>query len=315
MNPTDIYQSIASATSTITTADFTRNLLLSVLIIVGLVLLRRLAMRYIYRQDLKSADRYRWTKLVSYAITGIGIVAIGAVWFSGIGGFATILGLILAGLIIALNEPLTNITAWAYILWRKPFVLGDRVALDDVRGDVADQDPLTFSLLEVGAPDNSSARQLTGKVVHVPNRFVFSQAVKNESEGFEFIWHEVPVVITFESDWEKAKSILTEIVEKHAADLVPDAETELEQASSKLIFATGNAEPAVYTRVVDHGIEMAMRFVAGVRRPRQMEQAIWEDVLRAFAAEPDIALAYPTQRFFRNPDEGKPGVGGPPVSR
>jgi hypothetical protein len=35
--------------------------------------------------------------------------------------------------------------------------------------------------------------------------------------------------------------------------------------------------------------------------------------LRALAMEPDIDLAYPTQRFYDNRLEGRPGSGGPPL--
>lgn len=44
---------------------------------------------------------------------------------------------------------------------------------------------------------------------------------------------------------------------------------------------------------------------------RRVTDAIWQDVLRAFAACPDVDLAYPTTRFYANDREEKPGKGAP----
>jgi hypothetical protein len=69
----------------------------------------------------------------------------------------------------------------------------------------------------------------------------------------------------------------------------------------------------VFTRAIGNGVELTMRFLSEVRRPREMEQAIWEDVLQAFAVEPRIDLAYTTSRVYRNTEEGKPALGGPVI--
>lgn len=39
-----------------------------------------------------------------------------------------------------------------------------------------------------------------------------------------------------------------------------------------------------------------------------MAQAIWEDILDEFSKHDDIDFAYPTQRFYHNHSEGKPGT-------
>jgi len=54
-----------------------------------------------------------------------------------------------------------------------------------------------------------------------------------------------------------------------------------------------------------------MRYLCEPRKRRGTQAAIWEDILREFAACDDIDFAYPTQRFFDNRAEGNPGTGGP----
>lgn len=67
----------------------------------------------------------------------------------------------------------------------------------------------------------------------------------------------------------------------------------------------------MWVTVVDIGVDLTLRFICDPKSRRSTEQAIWIDVLRAFAAETDIDFAYPTQRFYDNRMEGKAGAGGP----
>jgi hypothetical protein len=48
-----------------------------------------------------------------------------------------------------------------------------------------------------------------------------------------------------------------------------------------------------------------MRYLTQPRNRRGGEEAIWEDILDAFAKHKDIDFAYPTQRFYDNLKEGK----------
>lgn len=47
--------------------------------------------------------------------------------FQGVSALSTYLGLLSAGLAIALQDPIVNLAGWLFILWRRPFDVGDRV--------------------------------------------------------------------------------------------------------------------------------------------------------------------------------------------
>ena len=53
---------------------------------------------------------------------------------------------------------------------------------------------------------------------------------------------------------------------------------------------------------------MTIRYLCDPRHRRGSEQEIWEAILDAFAAHDDIDFAYPTQRYYHNDREGKPGT-------
>ena len=93
------------------------------------IVIRRIAHKIIQSQIKDTLSLYRWQKTITYLISILGIFTVGRVWFEGIQSIATYLGLLSAGLAIALRDPITGITGWAYILWRAPFGVGDRIQI------------------------------------------------------------------------------------------------------------------------------------------------------------------------------------------
>lgn len=206
-----------------------------------------------------------------------------------------------AGLAIALKDPLTNIAGWLFITARKPFSVGDRVQIGDHAGDVIDIRLFQFTLLEIR--NWVDADQSTGRIIHLPNGKVFLEAQANFSRGFQYIWNEVPVLITFESNWEKAKSILEKIVNEHAEHLSKSAEKKVKEATKKYLITYMHLTPIVYTSVRDSGVLLTMRYLCDPRKRRSSEHEIWEDTLTGFALNVDIDFAYPTQRFYTLGDQ------------
>ncbi len=286
------------------------NALWSLAVIVALLLVRRAIGSVLDRRLSDAAVRYRWHKALRMATWVVIGVIVAAIWLDGVSGLATIVAVVAAGLAIALRDPIVDLGGWLYISTRHPLRVGDRIAIAGERGDVVDIGLFVFSLMQLG-DGVTGPRQATGRLVLVPNKFIFTNPLVNESLVFDYIWREIPVVVTFESDWQRAKQILQEIVARHAAHLAPVAEAQAQASLTKYMVSVASFEPKVFTRAVAHGVELTMRFLSEIRRPREMEEAIWEDVLHAFAAEPAIDLAYPTSRVYRNTEEGKPALGGP----
>jgi small-conductance mechanosensitive channel len=171
---------------------------------------------------------------------------------------------------------------------------------------VIDQRLFMFSLMEIG--NWVDAEQSTGRVLHIPNGLLFTQVLANYSQGFYYIWHEIPVLVTFESDWRKAKSILQRVVLTHGGDIGDAAEEKVREAAKKFMIFYNHLTPVVYTKVQDSGVLLTLRYLCEPRRRRGSEQAMWEDILDAFAGEPDIDFAYPTQRLYANDREAKPAM-------
>ena len=277
----------------------------TILAIVIFWLIKKLVMAVMLR-DRDVQVQYRIRKTVAYIIYPLAFLVIGRIWFAGFQAVSTYLGLLSAGLAIALQIPLVNLAGWAFILWRQPFKVGDRIQLGADRGDVIDQRIFMFSLMEIGNWVDSD--QSTGRVIHIPNGKIFNEVLANYSQGFQYIWNEVPVLVTFESDWRKAKLLLSEIAQRHGTSLSGSAASKLREAAKKFMIFYSKLTPVVYTTVKDCGVMLTIRYLCEPRRRRGSEQEIWEDILDAFAAHGDIDFAYPTQRFYSNETEGKPGT-------
>ncbi len=284
----------------------TTKILASLLVIIVLAILRLIALRIVYRRTEDIRNRYNWRKGITYIVVIIGLLVLFRLWFTGFHSVVTYLGLLSAGLAIALKDPLVNFVAWIFIIWRRPFTVGDRVAVGTTAGDVIDLRIFQFTLLEIG--NWVDADQSTGRIIRVPNGKVFTENIANYSKGFQFIWNEIPVLVTYESNWKKAKEILTEIAFKRAEHLTEHAAQQIKAASAQMMVFYRTLTPIVYTSVKESGILLTVRYLCKPRERRGTSQEIWEDVLTRFGECDDIDFAYPTVRRYDNPIEGKPGA-------
>lgn len=280
--------------------DMSYQIAATVLVILGLWIIRFIAIRIINSKIDESKLQYKWRKNLTYTTGFIGVILIGSIWSEAFKSFSTFLGLVSAGLAIALRDPVTDFAAWIFLLWRKPFDLGDRIQLGDVKGDVIDIRIFKFTVLEIG--NWVHADQSTGRVVHVPNHKVLTDSLANYTSDFEFIWNEIQVLITFESDWKAAKKILQEIADTHLHDFIQDAEEQIKHASKSYLIHYRYLTPIVYTNVKDSGINLTIRHLTNPRTRRKVGQAIWEDILDRFGENENIELAYPTMRITGYPD-------------
>ena len=274
-----------------------QKILISILFVIFLSLVRFAVLRLVWRQTENIKIRYQWKRTLSFIIPFIGLILIGAVWLPVFEEFGTFLGRFTAGIAIALKDPLTNLAGWFFILFRKPFTVGDRVQIGEHTGDIIDIRLFQFTMLEIG--NWVDADQSTGRIIHLPNGKVFLEPQANYSSGFEYIWNEIQVYITFESNWSKAKGILDAIIKRHAENVELKAEREIREASKNYMIYYKHLTPIVYTKVMEYGIQLTIRYLCNPRKRRGSENEIWQAVLTQFNSQKDIQFAYPTTRFFK----------------
>jgi small-conductance mechanosensitive channel len=256
----------------------------------------RLSRRVVARAIDDEASRYQMSRVVGYVIALVGLIALAKLWFQGVTGVATYFGLLSAGVAIALQDPLINLAGWLFILIRRPFRVGDRIQVGPSTGDVVDIRPFRFLMLEVGNWVN--ADQGTGRLLHVPNGHVFKHTVANYDEAFGYIWNELEVTVTFESDWRRAKKTLQAILEEEAETIDVHVRKRIDDAAHTLHIKMPKLTPVVWTSVVDSGVRLTMRYLCKPRARRSSSAHIWERILDAFGPMPNVDFAYPTTRHI-----------------
>lgn len=276
--------------------DWRYQLLISIILIVATLTIRWGLTSFLISYIKKAKLRYVYKKTVSYLAYLTIFLGLVTIWIDEFASAATFLGLVSAGLAIALKDPIANFFGWIYIVFTRPFEMGDRIELDKQRGDVLDINFFEFTILEIGA--SIDANQSTGRIVHIPNGKVFIHPIINSTQGFQYIWNEIPITITFKSDWKKAKAILLEIENERVKDFAPMAKKEIDRSERKYNIQYNKVTPTVYTSVKSYGICLTLRYLTHPRTERNSEQIIWEEVLHRFEQEPQIDFAYPSQSVY-----------------
>ncbi len=282
------------------------GLLWSFTIVIALVILGTVLRRVIRKRVDDERTAFHWRRLVTYLLFAFGVLLLIKVWGASFRNLGTFFGLLTAGLAVAMGDVLKDIAGWGFILLRRPYRIGDRIEVDGHMGDVIDIRLFSTFIAECG--HWVGADQSTGRIMILPNGLIFKEPVANFTRGFDHIWDEIPVLVTFESDWKLAKKILAEIVTRHAEPWAGDAQRQIRKTAREHLLYLPHLTPIVYTSVHDSGVLLTMRYLTPARQRRSNQEKLWEAVLDAFALHDDIDFAYPTQRAYFNAIEGKPGA-------
>ena len=278
-----------------------RSLMATVMILAFAWLSSYVTKLIVKRQFSDDKQRFLWSKNIRYIIGFISFFLIGRLWLEGFQSLATYLGLLSAGLAIALKDVVADFAAWLFLLWRRPFNIGDRIEIGNHKGDVIDKRVFKFSMVEIG--NWVDADQSTGRVIHIPNHRVFLDSIANYTTGFEFIWNELTINLTFDSNWKKAKELLLKIAQKHTSEITPEAEKQIRETALEYMIVFRYLTPNVYTSVGPNGIKLTVRYLTHPRSRRGSEQVIWEDILTTFADHSDIKYTYQTIRYVGGTDQ------------
>jgi len=111
--------------------DSASRIIASAITVVAVLVVRWVLLWIVGRRTQDSGMQYRWRKWSAYVAAFAGIIVLGRIWFSGVQSLVTYLGLVSAGVAIALREPIANVFGWIFLSSRRSFVVGDRISVAD----------------------------------------------------------------------------------------------------------------------------------------------------------------------------------------
>ncbi|MBI1934341.1 mechanosensitive ion channel [Candidatus Peregrinibacteria bacterium] len=265
-------------------------------LLIALVLLERFIRLLLLRRFKQPNQRYLFSKIFPstlYTILGIWVIGL---LFANYPGAITSLGIVGAGLAVALQDVVKDVVGWFVILYRRPFTIGHRITIGPYAGDVIDISVLRTTLLEVSHPET----ERTGKALFVPNSLLLTQPVLNYHTTSDYLKAEMQVVITYESDWRRAEHLLQGILEEHTAPFTEEARRQHQHRMWIYHEAKEPTGPVIYMEAGSSGIVFTLRFMIPIGARRMVTTTITRRILEEFTKE-KIGIAYNTLRVIPTP--------------
>lgn len=179
----------------------------------------------------------------------------------------------------SLQAPVSGFAAWLLVSIKRPFRPGDRVQFPNLglTGDVKEIGAMYVMLDQVGGTVGSE--EAVGRYILVPNAMLFSQVVINFTVRQEaaYMLDEVIVRITYNSDMQKAESILLAAAQRVTGDIIK---------------ATG-IQPYIRSDLYDYGLYLRLRYQTQVQDRARIAYEINKEIVKAIQSTPAVDLAIP----------------------
>ena len=273
----EFMQRIGALITTVINSPF-RGILLSIATIVILLILKailgRFVRAYVYKNAQLEDNAKNFMAVWGYVWTAI-IIILGIIGLSGsfktLGISAGFLSMILGW---SLQAPVTGIAAWLMLILKRPFKIGDRVIIAGITGDVMDITLTHVILNQVGGTISSEER--SGRGILIPNAILFAQTITNYTLEEEYILVEVPVRITFESNWQEAEHILLGAAHHVTEEVIKDI----------------GEEPFIRAELFDAGVTMRLRYKTRPTNRAKSLSDIVKIIFHEFAKNDTVEFCY-----------------------
>lgn len=222
----------------------------------------------------------------------------------------TILGFASAGIAIAMKDWFMSILGWLVVVIGGSIHVGDRIRVDMAGmkyvGDVMDISLLRMTILEDITLTSVSDNRRAGRVIFVPNNYVFTHMIANYTHSsLKTVWDGVHITITFESNHKKAMHIAKEIVKKYSKGYTDITRKQLNKLRNQYSLKNTNVEPRIFSFIQENGVSIDSWYLTNAYATLTLRSVISVEIVEAFNKEDDITIAYPTQRLHLNNETKK----------
>tara|TARA_R110002051_G_scaffold100879_2_gene171296 strand:- start:13706 stop:14611 length:906 start_codon:yes stop_codon:yes gene_type:complete len=239
-----------------------KYVLWAVFILITIAFLRR----FLRRNLPDIGIRYKSQKGVEF-IGYVLLLIVTISFFSGsIKDFALAIGLLTAGITITLQELILSVAGSFYIFFVGVYKPGDRIEINNIKGDVIDIDSIYTTMMEIG--EWVSSDNYSGRIVKLSNAFVFKGPVYNYSRDFPFVWDEFNLPIRYGSDVELAKTIIVQIASESLSDYVTESMEQWNQVVNKYYIENAEVAPTLAITMTDNWIQFNLRYIVDYKKRR-----------------------------------------------
>ncbi len=274
-----------------------QKLIYTIVFVILNLLIKFLIHKRIDKKQISKSKKHERKKMYTYRINALLVIAVMIIWLQNIRSIGTILGILGAGFTIALQEIILSFAGWVFIIIRHPFDIGDRIEVNGIIGDVIDMRVFQFTILEVKG--DNFGNQSTARLVHFPNNLIFKKPIFNSTKEFDYIWDEMGITFTFESNWKLAEKKTREYITEISEGTETTIRKEMKYAAKSYPIEYSIITPIVYVQLKDNGVLLVVRYMVKVREQRRYKDQLSRKILEMVDANRDINLAYPTYRIIQ----------------
>ena len=204
------------------------------------------------------------------------LIIIGLIFYLGgdITGLGLWAGLMTAALGWALQKPITGVAGYLMVILKKPFQIGDRIMVGDVKGDVSDITLTHIYLKEIGG--TIGTEETSGRVILIPNSVLFEKNIINYTLQDEYILDQAVLAVTYDSDLDKAIRICKESARKVTKSFLNDMP----------------AKPYTRTFFQPSGIDVKIRYYVKAAERIKILSELTQEIFRNIKQEKDVTIAY-----------------------
>jgi small-conductance mechanosensitive channel len=240
----------------------------------------------------------RWLKAILALVIVLGLIGptvVAAIFMPSIAIYVPILAL---GLALSLQKYVASIFAHFVITFSKIYDTGDRIRIGNIKGDVQHIGLLHTTLEEVGE-DEKLGGELTGRMLHMPNLIILDQPVLNYSKDYsvehepissDYMFDEVRLPVTTDSNVEKASELLESILKSQDEVHLTQALRVFQNGYPKFLNEAMHG-PRVLVYLEPQRIWIKGKFVTPVRGRNDLRTRILLQFFEEIKAHPDIKLA------------------------
>jgi small-conductance mechanosensitive channel len=262
------------------------NLFNTVALALTVLLARSVVLRSLkLRAESDPAEYRRLRALVRNVALVVMLIGAAVIWANELRTLALSLVAVAAAIVIATKELILCLSGALYRQSATLFRVGDRIEVNNVRGDVIESGLLSTTVLEVAPAHQLHAH--TGRAVVIPNAFFLSHAVTNESFTSQFVLHTITLPVKSTVDLPAIERVLADAITAEIAPYLDDAKLHFQRAANEHGLEKPSIDPRVWIHIVDvDKVELIARFPVPVRRKGRIEQAVLRRVLPELTAPP-----------------------------
>ncbi|HSZ10511.1 MAG TPA: mechanosensitive ion channel domain-containing protein [Steroidobacteraceae bacterium] len=257
-----VYSQWASVTA-LQARVLAHGLLLDVLIVIGISIVLLLLDGWVqHLLDSPKLDRRQVETLRSITRVCLRVIGVVIVLFIVMGvpsQFATTIGIVGAGLTVALKDFIVAFFGWLVLMGRNGIRLGDWVEINGVSGEVTELGMFHTVLLETG--NWSDSGHPTGRRVTFTNSFAIEGHYFNFSTSGQWLWDELQLIVPMGRDPYPIVEAITKHVVEATADSARQAEQEWHRAVPGQRAKVFSGTPGVNVKPIAGGVEIAVRYI------------------------------------------------------